>query len=62
MDPISISFSFVGFVIFIIAAVSIIKSTNHGAIGKFLWFLVALLLPIVGPILWFLLGRGKVRN
>jgi hypothetical protein len=62
MDPISLSFSIVGLVIFIITVVSIAKSSNHGVFGKFVWILVAFFLPILGSILWLIFGRGKVRN
>ncbi|GAA2750453.1 PLDc N-terminal domain-containing protein [Amnibacterium kyonggiense] len=30
------------------------------ALPKWLWLLVALLLPVVGPLLWLLIGRGSV--
>lgn len=62
MEPISFSFGFVGLIIFIITLVSIVKSTNHGVLGKFVWILVAFFLPILGSILWLIFGRGKVRR
>jgi len=62
MEPISFSFGIVGLIIFIITVVSIVKSTNHGVVGKFLWILVAFFLSILGSLLWLLFGRGKVRK
>jgi len=63
MDPITLTFSgIIGLVIFIITVVSIVKNPNHGGFGKFIWILVALLLSILGSILWLIFGRGKVRK
>ncbi len=62
MEPISFSFGIVGLIIFIITVVSIVKSNNHGVLGKLVWILVAFFLSILGSILWLIFGRGKVRN
>ena len=59
MDPITIS-GIIGLVIFIITVVSIANNPNHGVGGKVLWILVALVLSIIGSILWLIFGRGKV--
>jgi hypothetical protein len=32
------------------------------ALPKWAWLLVALLVPVVGPLLWLLIGRGSARN
>lgn len=61
MDPVSISIgSLVGLIIFIATLVSIIRNPNHGVVAKFLWIVVALLLNVVGTILWLIFGRGRV--
>ncbi len=60
MDPISISLSAIGLIVFIITVVSIVNNPNHGALGKFAWILLAFFLSILGSILWLLLGRGRV--
>ena len=60
MDPITISISAVGLIVFIITLVSIVNNPNHGAFGKFVWILIAFFLSILGSILWLLLGRGRV--
>ncbi|MDP3209521.1 MAG: PLDc N-terminal domain-containing protein [Rhodoglobus sp.] len=62
MDPITISLSTIGLIIFIITLVSIVGNPNHGAFGKFIWILVALFLSVLGSILWLLLGRGRVAK
>ena len=60
MDPITLGFSLVGLIIFIVTVVSIANNPNHGAIGKFIWILVAFFLSILGSILWLIFGRGRV--
>ncbi|MBG6054377.1 hypothetical protein IWX81_000767 [Salinibacterium sp. CAN_S4] len=63
MDPVTITFGgLIGFVIFIITLVSIVKNPNHGALGKFVWILVAFFLSVLGSILWLLFGRGRVSR
>jgi hypothetical protein len=62
MDPITAAIaSIIGFVIFIVTLVSIVRNPNHGVLGKFIWILVALFLSVLGSILWLLFGRGRVR-
>lgn len=62
MDPITGTIAgFIGFVIFIITLISILRNPNHGFFGKFVWILVALLLSVLGSILWLIFGRGRVR-
>jgi len=61
MDPISAGIaSLLGLIIFIITLVSIVKNPNHGALGKFLWIVVALVLNVLGSVLWLIFGRGRV--
>ena len=55
------AFPLVGLLIFIldiIAIVDIIKSKADGT-NKLIWLLVVLFLPVVGMILYFLIGRGR---
>jgi hypothetical protein len=62
MDPITASIAgVVGFVIFIVTLISIVRNPNHGVLGKFIWILVAFFLSVLGSILWLLFGRGRVR-
>lgn len=63
MDPFTWSIGgLIAFVIFIITVVSIAKNPNHGALGKFIWMLVAFFLSILGSILWLIFGRGRVNR
>lgn len=53
------TYSIVGiilFVLFIIALVDILKSGMDTG-KKLIWVLVVLLLPLIGTLLWFLIGR-----
>lgn len=61
MEPVSFTFGLVGFIIFVVTVVSIVKNPNHGTGGKLLWILIAFFLSIIGSILWLLIGRGKRR-
>ena len=63
MDPVSITLGgLLGFVIFVITLVSIVKNPNHSALGKFMWLLVAFFLSVLGSILWLLFGRGRISR
>jgi len=62
MDPITIGGGFIGLIIFIVTVVSIVNNPNHGAVGKFVWILVAFFLSILGSILWLIFGRGRVSK
>lgn len=46
------------FVLFLIAAFEILTSSKS-LMHKVLWLLLILLLPLVGLIIYYLLGRGK---
>lgn len=45
-------------ILWIIAVVDIVKSSKPLSM-KIVWILIVLFLPLVGLILYFLLGRGK---
>ncbi len=63
MEPISASIGgIIGLIIFIVTVVSIVKNPNHGAVGKFIWILVAFFLNLLGSILWLIFGRGRVAK
>jgi cytochrome bd-type quinol oxidase subunit 2 len=44
------------FILWIVALVDCIKSSNP---NKIIWIIVIILLPFLGSILYFLIGRGK---
>jgi hypothetical protein len=63
MEPISATIGgVVLFVIFVATVVSIVRNPNHGFGGKLVWFIVVLVLNLLGSILWLLFGRGKVTR
>jgi len=49
---------FLVFVLDVVAIVSLLKSNADGA-TKILWFLLILFLPLIGMILYFLMGPGR---
>ena len=51
----------IGLIIFVLDVVAIISIlTGHGSLGhKALWVLLILLLPLLGIILYFLIGRSS---
>jgi hypothetical protein len=46
------------FLIFSIVDIAMTDKRQVRALNKFVWFLVVLL-PIIGPVLWFFFGRGR---
>lgn len=63
MEPISATIGgIVLFIIFVATVVSIVRNPNHGFAGKLVWFIVVLVLNLLGSILWLLFGRGKVTR
>jgi hypothetical protein len=42
----------------IICILQVLQSSMDSG-KKILWVIIILLLPLLGPILWFLIGRGK---
>lgn len=49
---------FLVFVLDVVAIISLLKSGADGA-TKILWFLLIIFLPLVGMILYFLMGPGR---
>lgn len=46
-------------VLFIAALVSLARSRNHTTGGMVVWALIVLLVPVLGSVLWFLVGRRE---
>jgi hypothetical protein len=51
----------IAFLIFSIVDIALSNKNHVRAFPKPLWLLIVLL-PIIGPILWFLFGRGRGRK
>lgn len=47
------------FVLAITALIHVIKYPNYRFGNKFIWILVVLFLQIIGPIFYFIFGRGE---
>ncbi|WP_395405105.1 PLDc N-terminal domain-containing protein [Arthrobacter sp. UC242_113] len=39
------------------ALISIARNRSHASGGRVVWALVVLVLPVLGPVAWFLVGR-----
>lgn len=46
-----------GAVLFIVALISVARNNAYTSGGTVIWTLIILALPVLGPVLWFLLGR-----
>ncbi|MBL4804354.1 MAG: PLDc_N domain-containing protein [Alphaproteobacteria bacterium] len=55
-------YSLVGLVVLILDILAIISILQSGLStgGKALWILLVLVLPVIGMILWFVIGQKKV--
>lgn len=45
------------FILFIAALVSIVKAARASTAEKVIWVLVVLILPLLGSIVWFVVGK-----
>ena len=56
-------YSLIGVVIFVLDVIAIVSIVKSGADSgtKILWALLVILLPVVGMILYFLMGPGRKR-
>jgi hypothetical protein len=50
--------SFLILIIDIVVILDIVKS-NKDTEKKILWIIAVVFLPVLGPILWYVLGKGK---
>ncbi len=46
-------------VVFIAALVSIARNRTHTSGGTVVWALIVLALPVLGSVLWFMIGRRE---
>ncbi|PZU47598.1 MAG: hypothetical protein DI566_05565 [Microbacterium sp.] len=51
----------IAFWIYSIVDCALLPPTRHRGVNKPVWLLIVILLPVVGGILWFVVGRGRVR-
>lgn len=45
-------------ILFIAGLVSLLGSDKYSGIGKLLWVVVMFFFPIIGPLVWFFVGRN----
>jgi hypothetical protein len=48
--------------VFAVVDCALTERARTRALPKWAWLLIALLVPIVGPLLWLLIGRGTART
>jgi len=46
----------------IVALVSVWRSRHHGRHAKTVWTIIVVLLPLAGPLAWFVLGHERGRE
>jgi len=51
-----------GLLVFAIVDIIVIDSGRVRGLPKFAWIGVAVLLPLIGPLLWFLIGRERLEQ
>lgn len=65
VEPLMPSWGIMGFFlilnafVFIAALVSIARNKTHTSGGTVVWALIVLALPVVGSVLWFMIGRRE---
>jgi hypothetical protein len=48
--------------IYTIADIALTARNRLRSLNKFLWIVVVILIPVVGAILWFVLGKSRASN
>ena len=43
----------------LIALIDVLKSSFRESVNKIVWVLVVILIPVIGPILYFIIGRNQ---
>ena len=51
----------IAFWVYSIVDCALLPPTRHRGVSKPVWLLIVVLLPVLGGILWFIVGRGRVR-
>lgn len=49
----------IGLIIYAITIFDVVSSKFANQNDKLIWIIIVVLVPLVGAILWFLIGRGK---
>lgn len=51
----------IAFWVYSIVDCALLPPTRHRGVSKPVWLLIVILLPVLGGILWFVVGRGRLR-
>lgn len=51
----------IAFWVYSIVDCALLPPTRHRGVSKPVWLLIVVLLPVLGGILWFVVGRGRQR-
>ena len=51
----------IAFWVYSIVDCALLPPTRHRGVSKPVWLLIVVLLPVLGGILWFIVGRGRAR-
>lgn len=52
----------IAFWVYSIVDCALLNPTRHRGVSKPVWLIIVVLLPVLGAILWFVVGRGRVRE
>lgn len=52
-------FGAVGLIIYVFTIFDVVRSTFSNSSDRLVWLLIVVLVPLLGTILWFLIGRNK---
>lgn len=52
----------IAFWVYSIVDCALLPPTRHRGVSKPVWILIVVLLPVLGGILWFVVGRGRQRQ
>jgi hypothetical protein len=51
----------IAFWVYSIVDCALLQPTRHRGVSKPVWVLITVLIPVIGGILWFVVGRGRAR-
>ena len=57
-----VMFFFFGFIFWLVALVDILKSEFNEPTNKVIWLVLTLILPFLGPLLYFIFGRKQAKK
>lgn len=52
----------IAFWVYSIVDCALLTPTRHRGVSKPVWLIIVVLLPVLGGILWFAVGRGRIRQ